>query len=66
MESQPGQAILVVEAFARDYPIGTRNRVYSSAGPCGVGKTHLAVSALRQIGTCGGIAGFFLRLPGAS
>jgi DNA replication protein DnaC len=43
-----GQAKLVVEAFARDYPIGTETGLLIM-GPCGAGKTHLAVSALRQI-----------------
>ena len=42
------QAKLVVEAFARDYPVGTETGLLIM-GPCGAGKTHLAVSALRQI-----------------
>ena len=42
------QAKLVVEAFARDYPAGTETGLLLM-GPCGAGKTHLAVAALRQI-----------------
>ena len=43
-----GQAKLVVEAFARDYPMGTETGLLLM-GPCGAGKTHLGVAALRQI-----------------
>jgi DNA replication protein DnaC len=42
------QCKLVVEAFARDYPVGTETGLLLM-GPCGAGKTHLAVAALRQI-----------------
>jgi DNA replication protein DnaC len=42
------QAKLVTEAFARDYPTGSDTGLLLM-GPCGAGKTHLAVSALRQI-----------------
>jgi DNA replication protein DnaC len=42
------QAKLVVEAFARDYPVGTETGLLLM-GPCGAGKTHLGVAALRQI-----------------
>src|SRR6266850_990021 len=42
------QSKLVVEAFARDYPVGTETGLLLM-GPCGAGKTHLAVAALRQI-----------------
>jgi DNA replication protein DnaC len=42
------QAKLVTEAFARDYPASTDTGLLLM-GPCGSGKTHLAVSALRQI-----------------
>lgn len=42
------QAKLVTEAFARDYPMG-RGAGLLIMGTCGVGKTHLAVAALRQI-----------------
>ena len=42
------QAKLVAEAFARDYPVKTEAGLLF-IGPCGAGKTHLAVSALRQI-----------------
>jgi DNA replication protein DnaC len=42
------QAKMVTEAFARDYPAvpGTGLLIM---GPCGAGKTHLAVAALKQI-----------------
>jgi len=42
------QAKLVTQAFARDYPVGTDTGLLVM-GPCGAGKTHLAVAALRQI-----------------
>src|SRR6266851_3239127 len=42
------QAKLVSEAFARDYPAGPDTGLLLM-GPCGAGKTHLAVAALRQI-----------------
>ena len=42
------QAKLVTEAFARDYPAGTDTGLLI-VGPCGAGKTHLGVSALKQI-----------------
>ena len=42
------QAKLVVEGFARDYPL-TLDAGLLLIGPCGVGKTHLAVAALKQI-----------------
>ena len=42
------QAKLVTEAFARDYPAGPDTGLLLM-GPCGAGKTHLAVAALRQI-----------------
>ena len=42
------QAKLVTDAFARDYPAGSGAGLLIM-GPCGAGKTHLAVSALRQI-----------------
>jgi DNA replication protein DnaC len=42
------QAKLVVEAFARDYPVGIEHGLLLM-GPCGVGKTHLAVAAIKQI-----------------
>ncbi len=40
------QAKLVVEAFTRDYPVSTEHGLLLM-GPCGVGKTHLAVAALK-------------------
>ena len=42
------RAKLVTEAFARDYPLGGETGLLLM-GPCGAGKTHLAVAALRQI-----------------
>ena len=42
------QAKLVAEAFARDYPVGSDTGLLIM-GPCGAGKTHLAVAALRSI-----------------
>jgi DNA replication protein DnaC len=42
------QARVVVEAFARDFPAGGETGLLLM-GPCGVGKTHLAVAALRQL-----------------
>jgi DNA replication protein DnaC len=42
------QARLVVEAFARNYPAGGETGLLLM-GTCGVGKTHLAVAALRAL-----------------
>ena len=42
------QAKLVVESFARDFPAGTESGLLLM-GPCGAGKTHLAVAALKQL-----------------
>jgi len=42
------KARLVVEAFARNYPAGSETGLLLM-GPCGVGKTHLAVAALKQL-----------------
>jgi DNA replication protein DnaC len=42
------QAKVVVEAFARNYPAGGETGLLLM-GSCGVGKTHLAVAALRQL-----------------
>lgn len=42
------QAKQVVQAFAREFPIGTEHGLMLM-GPCGVGKTHLAVAALTEI-----------------
>lgn len=42
------QAKLVVQGFARDFPVGTEHGLLL-IGTCGVGKTHLAVAALEEI-----------------
>ncbi|MGB6875808.1 MAG: ATP-binding protein [Candidatus Acidiferrales bacterium] len=42
------QAKFVVQGFARDFPIATEHGLMLM-GPCGVGKTHLAVAALEEI-----------------
>ena len=42
------QAKLLVEGFARDYPAGADCGLLLM-GPCGAGKTHLAVAGLRQL-----------------
>ncbi len=52
------QAKLVIEAFARDYPAGNDTGLLI-IGPCGAGKTHLAVAALRQIVLRGHAALFY-------
>jgi len=51
------QAKLVVERFAAEFPLGAE-RGLLLMGSCGVGKTHLAVSALKQI-VLRGHAGIF-------
>ena len=42
------QAKIVVQGFARDFPVGTEHGLILM-GPWGVGKTHLAVAALEGI-----------------
>ena len=42
------QAKVVVQGFARDFPMVTEHGLVLM-GPCGVGKTHLAVAALEEI-----------------
>lgn len=42
------QAKLVVQGFARDFPMAAEHGLMLM-GPCGVGKTHLAVAALEEI-----------------
>jgi DNA replication protein DnaC len=42
------QAKLVVTRFAEEFPLGSEHGLLL-IGPCGVGKTHLAVGALKEI-----------------
>jgi DNA replication protein DnaC len=42
------QAKLNMHGFARDFPAGTAHGLLL-IGPCGVGKTHLAVAALQEV-----------------
>lgn len=42
------QAKLVVQGFTRDFPVAAEHGLLLM-GPCGVGKTHLAVAALEEI-----------------
>lgn len=42
------QAKIVVQGFARDFPVSAEHGLLLM-GPCGVGKTHLAVAALTEI-----------------
>lgn len=42
------QAKLLVQGFARDFPVGTEHGLLLM-GSCGVGKTHLAVAAIEEI-----------------
>jgi DNA replication protein DnaC len=42
------QAKLVVERFADEFPVGSEHGLLLM-GPCGAGKTHLAVAALKEI-----------------
>lgn len=42
------QAKVVVRSFARDYPSGTEHGILLM-GTCGVGKTHLAIAALKDL-----------------
>ncbi|MGD0839615.1 MAG: ATP-binding protein [Candidatus Acidiferrales bacterium] len=52
------QARLVVATFAREYPAGDQAGILLM-GPCGVGKTHLAVAALRHLVLRGHIGLFY-------
>jgi DNA replication protein DnaC len=52
------QAKVVVEAFAKNYPAGGETGLLLM-GPCGAGKTHLAVAALRQLMQRGHEARFY-------
>jgi DNA replication protein DnaC len=42
------QAKLIVQRFAKEFPVGNEQGLLLM-GPCGVGKTHLAVAALKEI-----------------
>jgi DNA replication protein DnaC len=42
------QAKLVVQRFAEEFPVGSEHGLLLM-GPCGVGKTHLAVAALKEV-----------------
>jgi DNA replication protein DnaC len=42
------QAKLTVQGFTQEFPAGSEHGLLLM-GPCGVGKTHLAISALKQI-----------------
>jgi DNA replication protein DnaC len=42
------QAKLMVQRFADEFPVGSEHGLLLM-GPCGVGKTHLAVSAMKSI-----------------
>jgi DNA replication protein DnaC len=52
------QAKLVAQAFARNYPAAGETGLLL-IGPCGVGKTHLAVAALRELMSRGHEARFY-------
>ncbi len=51
------QAKLVVQRFAAEFPVGSEHGLLLM-GPCGVGKTHLAVAVLKEI-VLRGHGGFF-------
>jgi len=42
------EAKLIVQGFASEFPVGSEHGLLLM-GPCGVGKTHLAVSAMKSI-----------------
>jgi DNA replication protein DnaC len=42
------QAKLIVQRFAAEFPVGSEHGLLLM-GPCGVGKTHLAVAAVKEI-----------------
>jgi DNA replication protein DnaC len=46
------QARTIVEKFVSEFPIGSEHGLLLM-GPCGVGKTHLAVAALKALGARG-------------
>ena len=58
------KAKIIVEGFLRDYPLMADDDIRKSVGflflgPCGVGKTHLAVALLRQVIELTGESGLF-------
>ncbi len=53
------QAKVVVQGFTRDFPVATERHGLLLMGPCGVGKTHLAVAALEEIIALGHSALFY-------
>jgi DNA replication protein DnaC len=46
--SSLAQAKLIVEGFSRDYPL-SNDAGLMLMGPCGVGKTHLAIATLKEL-----------------
>jgi DNA replication protein DnaC len=52
-----GRVLQIARRFARDYAVGERGLLL--AGPCGAGKTHLAVSILRALILERGVRGLF-------
>jgi len=42
------QAKITVQGFVREFPLGTEHG-FLLMGPCGVGKTHLAVAAMKEV-----------------
>lgn len=53
------RARLMASKFVEDYPIGTGESGLLLVGPCGVGKTHLAVGILRDLMLSKGVRGLF-------
>ncbi len=57
-DSSLEHALLVVQGFAREYPVGTDHGLLL-IGPCGAGKTHLGVAAVKEIARRGHNAIFY-------